>query len=116
MHVFRSQIFAELTKIALAYQKVSPHHEKLATHLVELVEIPDAPDDERGGNGWEEARQLRHHFGTLSHAFLSSTPPHTWYTLLSVRAYWMPAGACDPLLWPIHVFRSGGRRWTICHQ
>ena len=36
LRIVWSQIFAELTKLALAYRKVSLNHEKLATHLVEV--------------------------------------------------------------------------------
>ena len=56
---------------------------------------------------WAEVRQLRHCFGTISHVGLSSTPQHTrgvrgvaHSTSLPLVSYffWMPIGACDPML------------------
>ena len=47
-----------------------------------------------------EVRQLRHHFGpSLRDVWALYHPTHAVYcALLGCHAYWMPIGACDPML------------------
>jgi len=54
----------------------------------------------------------------ISHAFLSTTPPRA-RAVLDVHACRMLIGACNPMPFPIPVFRaarpSGGAPWwTVC--
>ena len=52
---------------------------------------------------------LRHHFGPFPTNSSAAYHPSrgVWRALLGGHAYGVLIGACNPMLWPIHVFR-----WT----
>ena len=63
----------------------------------------------------QEVRQLRHHFGLhLAHFLIALChhPRAVCYALIGAHAHRMLVGACNPMLCPIHVFRSARTVWS----
>ena len=72
--------------------------------------------------GFGEVRQLRHHFCTISHAFLSSNPPHIIRAvsllpmLIGSAARCIGIRCCDQFGASGHVGRIDGRRRRRAHR